>query len=67
MSDERRDCWTCAKFKRVGKFSHECTADVKGGTMYEGWNPPCKNWKPVDWDDVEKEAQSLGKESKGDE
>ena len=46
MSDDRRDCWTCAKFKRVGKFSHECTADVRGGTMYEGWKPPCKNWEP---------------------
>lgn len=43
--NEERDCWTCAKFKRVG-ISHECTADVKGGTMYDGWKPPCKNWKP---------------------
>lgn len=43
MSD--RDCWTCAKFKRVG-LSHECTSDVKGGTQHEGWKPPCKNWEP---------------------
>ena len=37
------DCWTCANFK-----DYECHADIKGGTMYAGWKPPCENWKEKD-------------------
>ena len=45
--DDIHDCWTCAKFKKLNpQGSHECTADVKGGTQYEGWKPPCANWEP---------------------
>jgi hypothetical protein len=45
--DDIHDCWTCARFKQLTPGgSHECTADVKGGTMYDGWHPPCKNWEP---------------------
>ena len=42
--NEEGNCWTCAYFIETGN-SLECNADVKGGTMYDGWKPPCKNWK----------------------
>lgn len=35
------DCWTCMN---LGE-DHDRHADVKGGTQYEGWKPPCENWK----------------------
>lgn len=44
MSKDRKDCWTCAKFGD----DHECHADIKGGTQYKGWHPPCANWRPAE-------------------
>ena len=50
---DEHDCWTCAYFFKIGK-SRECQAEVKGGTMYTGWKPPCENWK-------EKKEENKGK------